>query len=216
MKLVDGLFGIGEDALVPGKGTVLGVPAGRTKSGAEIDERVARKLFLAKSLGFGNDFFVARQSAMRLLVAERPERRRKWRQRPSKGRGDRNGWSLVQHPEGAKIGTLSGKAEPRLYTQIWPMKALAEYSCRKAEEAWMNSGQRAPMTGPWPELGTIQRREFGMDLNSSTESSNIINRHGGGWLAVLPGKSYLAPRISAKAGIWILRGASLPKRRVFS
>src|SRR5689334_6558490 len=75
VKLVDGLFGIGKDALIPGKGTVLGVPAGRTKSCAEIDERVARKLSLAKSFGFGNDFFVARQSAVRLLVAERPERR---------------------------------------------------------------------------------------------------------------------------------------------
>ena len=60
VEFVDGLFGIGEDALVPGERTVFGVPAGRTKSGAEVDECVAREFFLTKGFGFGDYLVVVR------------------------------------------------------------------------------------------------------------------------------------------------------------
>src|SRR5215472_14966865 len=54
VELVNGSLRIRKDALVPGEGTVLCIPARGTKAGAEIDERVARKFFLSKGFGFGN------------------------------------------------------------------------------------------------------------------------------------------------------------------
>src|SRR5690242_12402344 len=75
VEFVDGLLRIGKNALVPRERTVLRIPAGRTKTCAEINERVAREFLLAKSFRFGDDLVVACECSMRLLVAERPERR---------------------------------------------------------------------------------------------------------------------------------------------
>ena len=75
MKFVDGLLGVGKNALVPGEGAVFTVPARGAKPRAEIDERVARKFFIAKGLCFGKHSFVAVEGAVRLLVAKSPERR---------------------------------------------------------------------------------------------------------------------------------------------
>src|SRR5215467_5774735 len=74
VELVNGSLRIRKDALVPGERTVLRVPAGRTKSSAEIDEGVTGKFFLSKCFGFGNYLIMICESAMRLLIAERPER----------------------------------------------------------------------------------------------------------------------------------------------
>src|SRR5689334_1682005 len=49
-----------------------GIPTGWTKARPEIDQDIARKLFLAKRPGFGQDFFPAAERAMRLLIAETP------------------------------------------------------------------------------------------------------------------------------------------------
>src|SRR5690348_4709308 len=75
VEFVNGLFGIGEDPLVPRKRTVFCVPSRGAKSGAEVNECVAREFLLAKRSRFGKDFFVARESAVGLLVAKSPERR---------------------------------------------------------------------------------------------------------------------------------------------
>ena len=64
VEFVDGLFGIGEDALVPGKRTVLCVPSRGAESGAEVNECVAREFLLAKSFCFCEHFFVAREGAV--------------------------------------------------------------------------------------------------------------------------------------------------------
>src|SRR5262245_56712505 len=58
VELANGSLRIRKDALVPGEGTVLCIPAGRTKAGAEIDEGVTGKFFLAKGFGFGDDFII--------------------------------------------------------------------------------------------------------------------------------------------------------------
>lgn len=66
---------------------------------------------------------------------------------------------------------LNVVAYSRIVTTSNAVVRAASYSRKKAEAVWMNSGQGAPMTGPWPALGTIQMRELGMALNISKESS---------------------------------------------
>ena len=75
VEIVDRLLRIREDVLLPLELAVVRVPARRTEVGAEIDQRVARQLLLAHRLRDPHDFVGARERAMRLLVAERPQRR---------------------------------------------------------------------------------------------------------------------------------------------
>src|SRR5258708_10463981 len=75
VQVRDSLFGIREGLLLPGELAVVGVPARRAEVGAEIDQRIARQALLAHRPGDPHDLVWTRERAMRLLVAERPERR---------------------------------------------------------------------------------------------------------------------------------------------
>ena len=75
VKLLDDFFRLGKYAGVPRERSIFRVPSGRAEAGAEIDQRIAGKLFLAKCFRLGEDFFSAGQGAMRLLVAQAPQRR---------------------------------------------------------------------------------------------------------------------------------------------
>ena len=70
-------FGSGKTFCVPGELAVVACssPTGQ-KLGAEIDQRVARQLLLAKrACASGMNLVAARERAVRLLIAERPQRR---------------------------------------------------------------------------------------------------------------------------------------------
>jgi len=71
--------GIRKGAVIEDKRSVPGIPARRTKSSAEVDEGVTRELPLAKRLGFRQHFFAARERAMGLLIAQRPDRWQVWK-----------------------------------------------------------------------------------------------------------------------------------------
>src|SRR5687767_10832695 len=75
MERVHHSFWIGEVGLVPGELAVARVPSRRRELGAQVDERVAGELFLAKRLRDAEDFFWTIERARRLLIAERPHRR---------------------------------------------------------------------------------------------------------------------------------------------
>src|SRR5439155_24912534 len=79
MQFSDHRRGIRKGAAIEDKRSVPGVPARRTKSRAEVDERVTRQLLLAKRLGLSQHFFAARQRAMRLLITQSPDRRQVWK-----------------------------------------------------------------------------------------------------------------------------------------
>src|SRR5437762_4169649 len=81
-----------------------------------------------------------------------------------------HGFSILKKTKDMELVSRKRGTET-IHTNMATASACRVYSCRKAEDAWMNSIQRAPMTGPWPELGTIQRQECGMALDISTESS---------------------------------------------
>src|SRR4029077_1094395 len=66
---------IGEALLVEREPAVFGVPARRAEAGPEVDHRLAGQLLLAEGFRFLQDLLAAGEGAMRLLVAERPERR---------------------------------------------------------------------------------------------------------------------------------------------
>ena len=67
-------LGVGEHTRVPRERSVRGVPAGRTETGAQINQRVAGQPPLTECLCLGEYFLAASECAMRLLVAETPER----------------------------------------------------------------------------------------------------------------------------------------------
>ena len=75
VELRDGLRRIGEGPWVPGEFAVVGVPAVGAEAGAEKDECVAGKPFLAKGARLLQDLFRRAEGSMRLLVAQGPERR---------------------------------------------------------------------------------------------------------------------------------------------
>ena len=75
VQLLNHRFRIGKDVGVEGELAVVGVPARRAEAGAEVDHRVARQLLLAEGLRFLKHLLAAGERAMRLLVAERPQRR---------------------------------------------------------------------------------------------------------------------------------------------
>ena len=75
VHLVDHALRIGKVLLLPPELAVARVPARRRELGAEIDERVARQLLLAKRLRDRQDLVRPRQRPVRLHVAERPLRR---------------------------------------------------------------------------------------------------------------------------------------------
>src|SRR5690348_12245167 len=75
VQLVDHLVRIRKNTRIPRERSVFGIPARGTKPRAQINESVAGKFFFAKRFGFREYFLAAGESAMRLLIAEAPERR---------------------------------------------------------------------------------------------------------------------------------------------
>ena len=73
VELIEDRLRIGKHFLIELELSVIGVPAGGTKAGPQIDQGVAGQLLLAKRAGFPQDFLAAGQRAMRLLIAEAPE-----------------------------------------------------------------------------------------------------------------------------------------------
>src|SRR5438445_11254249 len=67
-------LGVGEHTRVPRERSIRGVPTGRTETGAQINQRVAGQPPLTECLCLGEYFLAASECAMRLLVAESPER----------------------------------------------------------------------------------------------------------------------------------------------
>src|SRR6185369_6956272 len=74
LEFIDDLFWIGEYSRVPNERSVCRIPSGRTKTCAQVNHGVARKLFLAKCLCLLQNLVSVRESAMRLLVPEAPKR----------------------------------------------------------------------------------------------------------------------------------------------
>ena len=72
VELVEDRFGIGKNFLVEAEFGIVGIPTGRTEAGAEVDHALAGQLLLAEGLGLLEDLFAARQSAVRLVIAEAP------------------------------------------------------------------------------------------------------------------------------------------------
>ena len=60
---------------VESKRAMTGVPARRAEAGAQVDQRITRELLLAECPRYRQDLLTARQRAMGLLVAQRPQRR---------------------------------------------------------------------------------------------------------------------------------------------
>ncbi len=77
MQLVDDGLRIREDPRVERELTVVRVPARGTEARAQVDQRLARQLFLAEGPRFLQEFLAARERAMRLLIPERPHRRQR-------------------------------------------------------------------------------------------------------------------------------------------
>src|SRR5215831_16974643 len=75
MQLIQHFFGIRENPGIPVERSVLCIPSRRTKSSTEVDHGVTWQLLFAEQLCFRDDFFTARQCAMRLLIAKTPQRR---------------------------------------------------------------------------------------------------------------------------------------------
>ena len=75
MQLVDRALRVGERFGVPGELAVVGVPSVGAEVRAQVDHRVARQLLLAEEACLLKDLFGRAQRAVRLLVAERPQRR---------------------------------------------------------------------------------------------------------------------------------------------
>src|SRR5208283_3542105 len=74
MQLVEHFLGIRKNAGVPNEGAILGIPSRRTKPRSQIDERVTRKFLFAEGLRLAQNLFAAGEGAVRLLIAETPER----------------------------------------------------------------------------------------------------------------------------------------------
>jgi hypothetical protein len=72
VELIQDLFGVGKDSRIPHERTVLGVPARRTESSAQIDQGIAGQFLIAEGLCLGDHFFPTGKSAMRLLVTKAP------------------------------------------------------------------------------------------------------------------------------------------------
>ena len=75
VQLLDGGGRVGESFQVPVELAVVRVPAVGAEAGAEVDHHVAGQLLVAHQLRLGHDLFGLGQRAVRLLVAERPQRR---------------------------------------------------------------------------------------------------------------------------------------------
>ena len=75
VQLIEDAFRFREVRRMPGEFAVARVPAGGRELRAEIDQRLARQLLLAKRSGDPKNLFRPRERPRRLHVPERPERR---------------------------------------------------------------------------------------------------------------------------------------------
>src|SRR5580698_6799963 len=75
VQFIQYFFGVGKNSGVPVKRAIFRVPAGGTETGTQINHRVAWQFLFAEHPRFRNYFFAASQRAMRLLIAESPQRR---------------------------------------------------------------------------------------------------------------------------------------------
>src|ERR1022692_1445909 len=73
MQLLEDRLWIRKNFLVELKFSVVGIPAGGTESGAQIDHGIARQLFFTKPAGFLQELLGAGERAMRLLIAKTPQ-----------------------------------------------------------------------------------------------------------------------------------------------
>src|SRR5580700_11152815 len=74
VQLIDYLSRIGKYVRVPRKGAVLCVPTGWAKACTEINQSIAGQFLFTECLGFGEHFIATRESSMRLLISQTPER----------------------------------------------------------------------------------------------------------------------------------------------
>src|SRR6185436_17886287 len=78
VQLVNHLFRLGKVRWMPGELSVVRVPPRGREVGAQIDERIAGQLFVAEGARHPLDFVRPVKRAMRLQVAERPQRGHLW------------------------------------------------------------------------------------------------------------------------------------------
>src|SRR3979490_315388 len=75
VEFIDHFLGMGEYPRVPHERSVFRVPSGGAEARSEKNHGVARQFSFAESFGLLQNFFPVGQGAMRLLVAEAPQRR---------------------------------------------------------------------------------------------------------------------------------------------